>query len=243
MRVQPGCASRCWRWFLLLCLVLSGCTAAYRFQYEYAMVAPSASGEGLEDGQVRIRLVPTSSEAGVFQLAVHNKSVQPIAVVWTRTQYIDPLGRSRPILEAGAQGLFRTPGWLVTDSRIEPGDELRLTVRPGGTTGQRLARPAHSTGRVDPRVPAEEEFDMTAQLQGHPAYNPFTVSRYAGGETVVSSSPLPFLPPSGDTPTLGEAYKGREFRFVLALRQNSHVVLYPFTFRITAVAIHSTEAL
>jgi hypothetical protein len=224
-----------------VCLTLSGCTAAYRFQYEYALVTPSAPGDGFEDTRVRIRLAPTS-EVGVFQLAVHNKNVQPIAVVWTRTQYIDPLGRSRPALEAGPQGLIRSPGWFVADSPIDPGSELRMTIRPGGPTSQRLVYPSHSIGSVDPRVPAEEEFDTTARLQGHPAYNPFTVSRYAGGDIVVSSSPLPFLPTSGDTPTLGEAYKGREFRFVLALRQDRNVVLYPFTFRITAVAINASNA-
>lgn len=241
MLSQPGLASRHWCRFLLVCVALSGCTAAYRFQYEYAMVAPSEQGEGIEDAHVRIRMAPTA-EAGVLQLAVLNKSVQPVAVVWAQTHYVDPLGRPRPVLEAGAQGLIRSPGWFVADSKIEPGTEIITTVRPGGTAGPRLARPSRSAvNNVDPRVPAEEEFDTTARLQGHPAYNPFTVSRYAGGDVVVSSAPLPFLPTSGDTPTLGEAYKGREFRFILALRQDNRIITYPFIFRITSVAAKPVE--
>jgi hypothetical protein len=94
---------------------------------------------------------------------------------------------------------------------------------------------------VDPRVPAEEEFDSTARLQGHPAYNPVTVSRYSGGEVVLSSAPQPFLPTTGNTPTLGEAYKGREFQFILALRQETEVFMYPFTFRITTVEATPVE--
>lgn len=242
MLLQPGLTSRHWRWFLLVCIALSGCTAAYRFQYEYAMVAPSEQGEGVEDAYVRIRMAPTA-EAGVLQMAVLNKGVQPVAVVWAQTHYVDPLGRPRPVLEAGAQGWIRSPGWFMSDSKIEPGAEMITTVRPGGTTGPRLARPSRSAVSVDPRVPAEEEFDTTARLHGHPAYNPFTVSRYAGGDVVISSTPLPFLPTSGDTPTLGEAYKGREFRFILALRQDNRVVTYPFVFRITAVDARPVETL
>lgn len=242
MLSQYGLASRHWHWVLLLCVALSGCTATYRFQYEYAMVAPSGQGEGTEDAYVRIRLAPTA-EAGGLQLAVLNKSVQPVAVVWSQTQYVDPLGRPRPVLEAGAPSLLRSPGSFVADSKIEPGTEMITAIRPGGTTGPRLARPSRSASNADPRVPAEEEFDTAARMHGQTAYNPFTVSRYAGGEVVISAAPLPFLPTSGDTATLGEAYKGREFRFILALRQDSRIITYPFIFRITAVEAKPVETL
>jgi hypothetical protein len=67
--------------------------------------------------------------------------------------------------------------------------------------------------------------------------NPFTVSRSTAGEVTVSTAPQPLLPTSGNTPTLGQAYRGREFRFVLALLLDTAITSYTFTFRITDVEV------
>jgi len=67
--------------------------------------------------------------------------------------------------------------------------------------------------------------------------NPFMVSRSTAGEVTVSTAPQPLLPASGNTPTLGQAYRGREFRFVLALLFDTGITPYTFTFRITDVEV------
>jgi len=67
--------------------------------------------------------------------------------------------------------------------------------------------------------------------------NPLTVSRSTAGEVTVSTTPQPLLPPSGNTPSLGQAYKGREFRFILALLFDTGITSYSFTFRITDVTV------
>ena len=69
--------------------------------------------------------------------------------------------------------------------------------------------------------------------------NPFIVSRSTGGEVAVSTTPQPLLPTGGNTPTLGQAYKGREFRFILALQFEAGVTPYTFTFRITDVEVQA----
>ena len=69
--------------------------------------------------------------------------------------------------------------------------------------------------------------------------NPFTVSRSTAGEVTVSSAPQPLLPTAGNTPALGQAYKGREFRFVLALLLETGLSSYTFTFQITDVTVQS----
>jgi hypothetical protein len=54
---------------------------------------------------------------------------------------------------------------------------------------------------------------------------------------VLSGAPPPFVPPAGDTVELGQAYKEREFRFVLTLRHSDGITPYTFTFRITDVQV------
>ena len=67
--------------------------------------------------------------------------------------------------------------------------------------------------------------------------NPFIVSRSAEGNVAVSTAPQPLLPTGGKTPTIGQAYQGREFRFILALQLDAGVTPYTFTFRITNVEV------
>jgi hypothetical protein len=68
-------------------------------------------------------------------------------------------------------------------------------------------------------------------------YNPLTVSRTASGEVTLSSAPATLFPTTGDRAAVGKNYQGHEFRFVLALRHDTEVVQYPFTFRITNVEV------
>jgi hypothetical protein len=70
--------------------------------------------------------------------------------------------------------------------------------------------------------------------------NPFIVSRSTGGAVAVSTTPQPLLPTGGNTPTLGQAYKGQAFRFILALQFDASVTPYPFTFRITNVEVQAS---
>ena len=46
-------------------------------------------------------------------------------------------------------------------------------------------------------------------------------------------------PPAAIRPPLGQAYKGREFRFILALQFDAGVTPYTFTFRITNVEVQT----
>ncbi|HET9866536.1 MAG TPA: hypothetical protein VFQ06_04540, partial [Nitrospira sp.] len=81
------------------------------------------------------------------------------------------------------------------------------------------------------------EFRARIHAGSRQTYNPFTVSRQAGGAVHVSTSPRSLLPPSGDSSAVGEAYQGREFHFILAFRMGTEIVRYPFTFRITSVDV------
>lgn len=202
--LRPDSFATYWFWLLLACASLSGCSAAYRFQYHYTMVSPPGGMEGIEDNHVRIQPIPEPG-TGVVQLMVANKGSQPIAVVWDQSHFIDPFGRRRQATETGAQWFFRLREWFTNETQIAVGETLRTRVHPGA----------------------------------HQSYNPFTVSRVSGGGSTVSTSPNPLLPPSGNSETVGKRLRGREFRFILALQIGTNLTQYPFTFRITDVAVRS----
>jgi hypothetical protein len=189
-------------WGLLILLSLSACSPTYHFRYQYALIAPPGGTEGVENDQVRIQLSPTS-ESGIMQLAVVNKSPQAMAIVWDQTHYIDPFGRRRAASETGLQWFFRLREWFAEDTPIDPGDTFHTRVQAG----------------------ERQE------------YNPFTLSRSASGDVTVSTATTPLLPTGGKARAVGQAYQGREFHFILALRLGTDVTLYPFTFRITDVAV------
>ena len=92
------------------------------------------------------------------------------------------------------------------------------------------------------RLPYDPEFQPSGRPTERVSLNPFTVSRSSSGEVAVSSAPQPLLPTSANTPTLGQAYKGREFRFILALQLDAGVTPYTFTFRITNVEVQTGTA-
>jgi hypothetical protein len=231
-----------WLWYVLIGLSLSGCSPAYHFRYQYAMVAQDGSDEGIENERVRVRLTPTA-ETGVLQLAVLNKSAQPIHIMWAQTRYVDPLGQVRPAINAEASGLFGPAGWPAEGTRIMPGEAFQVTLRPGGFRTARPPSLSPYAGQPDLRLPFDPEFQPSGRPLERASANPFTVSRSSAGEVAVSTSPPPLLPTRGNTPTLGQAYKGRAFRFILALQFDAGVTPYPFTFHITDVEVQAGTAL
>jgi hypothetical protein len=82
-----------------------------------------------------------------------------------------------------------------------------------------------------------QTFRTRVQAGEHQTYNPITVFRSASGDVTTSPAAAPLLPTGGHARAVGQAYEGREFRFILALRLGSEVTLYPFTFHITDVEI------
>jgi hypothetical protein len=205
------------------------------------MVAPDGSNEGIENDRVRVRLTPTA-ETGVLQLAVLNKSAQPIYIMWTQTRYVDPLGQVRPALNAESSGLFGPAGWPTAGTRIMPGEALQMTLRPGGFRAARPPSLSPYAGQPDLRLPFDPEFQPSGRPLERASANPLTISRSSTGEVAVSTTPQPLLPTRGNAPALGQAYKGRDFRFILALQFDASVTPYTFTFRITDVEVQAGTA-
>lgn len=229
-----------WLWGVLVCISLSACGTPYHFRYHYTPVATEGSSADIENERLRVRVIPTD-EVGVLQLAVMNKSAQPLTIVWTRTHYIDPLGHMRPAIHAGPSGLFGPPTWPAGGTLIVPGEAFQATIRPGGFRAARAPSLSPYAGQPDPRLPPDPEFRPTGRATDRVSLNPFMVSRSTAGEVTVSTASQPLLPTSGNTPTLGQAYKGREFRFVLALLREAGITPYTFTFRITDVEVQKNS--
>lgn len=225
---------------LIVLLILSGCSATHRFQYHYTLIAPPGGATGvIEDEQARVRLTPAAG-GGVMHLEVTNKSPQPIAIVWSQSYYLDPLGRRRQAFQTDGQQLVHSPGWFVEDTLLLPGSEMRTTVRPGTLATARPPDVGRIRSPADPRLPPEDDsytYSGTGQVSGPFTLNPFTASRYASGEVVVSSAPPAFLPATGKSPTLGPSYEGRTFRFVVTLQHSEGITPYAFTFQITDVQV------
>lgn len=225
-----------WLCSVLALAALSGCSAQYQFRYHYDLVAPTAGSDGIEDERVRVRVNPTA-EAGVLQLTVINKGLQPMTIVWDQTRYIDPLGQSRATISAESSGVFGLQPWPVHGTPVVPGEAFQTAVRPAGLRTARVQSLSPFAGQLDMHVPPIEDLRLSSRASDYPTANPFTISRSPGGEVHVSTSPAPLLPASGNTPSLGQAYKDRNFRFILALRFDTRVVPYTFTFRITDVEV------
>lgn len=230
-RLLAGVPALCWCWPLAVWLLLSGCHPAYRFQYQSTLIAPT---NALEDAQVRILVTPTT-EVGVLQLTVANQSLERLTIVWPQSRYIDPLGRTRPVVETGPTGILSASPARGTP--VEPGETVVTAVRPGGTSAPRELKRSRHLGESDLHLPPEEQFHAAARPAGQITVNPFTVSRSSGGEVSSSTASTPLLPLTGATPATGQAYQGREFRFILALQRNTGVTPYAFTFRITGVDV------
>jgi hypothetical protein len=222
---------------LCLLLLFGGCKAMHHFQYCYALIVPTSGFSGvIEDAWGQVCLV-LAEEVGLVHLAITNKGPQTLTIVWAQSYYLDPFGRRRQALQTGGQEIFRAPGWFIADTRLEPGAELRVTVRPGGLPVSRPPQVGRPRSAVDPRLPSDDDIYGTAHASGQFTVNPFTALRYESGEVVVAGTPTAFLPTAGDSAALGESYKDREFRFILTLRHGQDLTPYTFTFRITDVEV------
>jgi hypothetical protein len=109
--------------------------------------------------------------------------------------------------------------------------------RPATETGMQWFFRPREWFADDTRIDPGQTFNARVQAGEHQLYNPFTLSRSASGDVAASTAAAPLLPTGATARTVGQAYQGREFRFVLALRQGTDVTLYPFTFRITSVEV------
>jgi hypothetical protein len=116
--------------FLLILFSLSGCGAAYHFQYHYTMISPPGGAEGVENDQVHIQLIPEPT-TGVMRLSVMNKSPRPADIIWEQTHYIDPFGRRRQAAETGIKWFLRPREWAADRTRISPGKTLQIRIHPG----------------------------------------------------------------------------------------------------------------
>jgi len=237
---RSGPARWRWLWCVLVGVSLSACSATYHFRYQSTLLSTDSSRNGLDNERLRILVNPTD-EVGVLQLHVMNKSAQPVTIVWNRTQYVDPLGHVRPAIDAGPIGLFGVPAWPSGGTIVVPGDTFQATVRPGGFRTARAPSLSPYAGQPDLRLPPDPEFQPTGRPTDRVSVNPLTVSRSTAGEVAVSTTPQPLLPTSGNTPGLGQAYKGREYRFILALLSDTRLTSYSFTFRITDVIVVSGQ--
>lgn len=232
-------ARAAWLWGLLVLVTLSGCSTPYQFRYHYDLVAPANSSDGIEDERVRVRVTPTA-EAGVLQLTVFNKSSQPLTIAWDQTRYVDPFGAPRPTIEVESSGVFGPRPWPVDGTRVMPGETFQTSLRPAGLRTSRVRSLSPYAGQLDMHVPPTEDLRTPPRASDRLTANPFTITRSTGGEMHISTSPQPLLPASGTTPSLGQSYKNRDFRFIVALRFDTRVVPYAFTFRITDVEVQQS---
>lgn len=86
-----------------------------------------------------------------------------------------------------------------------------------------------------------ETYRIQVQAGQPQSYNPFSITRQAGGAVNISSSPRSLLPASGATSDVGKTYQGRTFQFILALQVGGEDIRYPFTFRITDVDVQQRK--
>ena len=203
---------------MVLAALLSGCGAAHQFHYDYALKASGERAAGvIENDQVRVQAVPTAA-LGAVQVAVFNKSLQPVAVAWQESYFVSPDGHRHQAVNPN-QAVIRAPDTSMREGNIVPGATWRGTLQPGGAP---TARPL----RAEPsRYPQGDLSPVDRQL----VLNPLTVTLREGGSS--------FLPNAGNAPELAAAYKGREFHLVLGLQTGDDVIPYRFTFVITDVQV------
>ncbi len=221
---------------MVLAVLLSSCNAAHRYHYDYALRAPDKRMEGvIENEEVRVRVAPTEVP-GVVQLAVINKSLQPVAVAWRESYFVNPHGHRHQAINTN-QGIIRAPDASMREGAIAPGATWRGTVQPGGAQATRPLQTEPPRNQADRRLPAQNDQDGLSPVDRQLVLNPLTLTLYDGGEVGVVSPASSFLPNTGNAPALAEAYKGQEFHLVLGLQTGDDITPYRFTFVITDVQI------
>ena len=227
---------RAWVWCVALAALLSSCSVAHRYHYDYTLKAPDKGVAGvIENDQVRVQVTPTEA-LGVVQLAVTNKSLEPVAVAWQESYFVNPHGHRHQAVNTD-QGVIRAPDASMREGDIAPGATWRVTVQPGGAQATRQPQTEPSRYQADRRLPTEIDQGGLSPVDRQLVLNPLTMALYEGGEVVFASPASSFLPTTGNAPALAEAYKGQEFRLVLGLRTGDDTTPYRFTFVITDVRV------
>ena len=214
-------------WCVVLAALLNSCSAAHQYHYDYALKASGERAAGvIEDDQVRVQVVPTEAP-GVVQLAVINKSLEPVAVAWRESYFVNPHGHRHQAVNTD-QGIIRAPDASMREGAIAPGATWRATLQPGSTPTTRPSQAEPSRYRQGSLSPVDRQLVL----------NPLTVTLREGGEVALTSPGSSFLPSTGNTPALAEAYRGQEFHLVLGLQTGNDIIPYRFTFVITDVRAH-----
>ena len=201
------------------------CNAPLDYGYDYALKAPGESaGDVIETDRLRVRVAPTAA-LGVVHVAVTNKSLEPVAVAWQDTYFVNPHGHRHQAVDRN-QAVIRAPDASMREGGIAPGATWRGVLQPGGAPTSSPARAGASSYQGD-LSPVDRQLVL----------NPLTVTVYEGGEVALGSGTSSFLPAAGNAPELAEAYKGQEFHLVLGLRAGDNVTPYRFDFVITNVQV------
>ena len=217
---------RSWVWCVALAALIGGCSASHRYHYDYALKASGGGSQGVIDNdQVRVQAAPTETP-GVVQLAVTNKGLEPVAVAWRETYFVNPHGHRHQAVNPH-QGIIRAPDASMRDGAIAPGATWRGTVQPGGAPTTRPLQSEPSRYQQGDLSPVDRQLVL----------NPLTVTLHEGGDVVLASPASSFLPNAGNDPELAAAYKGQEFHLVLGLQSGDDVTPYRFTFVITDVQV------
>ena len=210
----------------MLAALLSGCSAAHQYHYDYALKASGERAGGVvENDQVRVQAVPTAA-LGVVQVAVINKSLEAVAVAWRESYFVNPHGHRHQAVNPD-QAVIRAPDASMREGAIAPGATWRGTLRPGSTPTTQPLQAEPSRYQQGDLSPVDRQLVL----------NPLTVTVYEGGDMVLGSPASSFLPNAGNTPELAQAYKGQEFHLVLGLQTGGDVTPYRFTFVITDVRV------
>lgn len=221
-----ACRRRSWVWCVALAALIGGCSAPHRYHYDYALKASGGGSQGvIENDRVRVQAAPTGT-LGVVQLAVTNKGLEPVAVAWRETYFVNPHGHRHQAVNP-RQGIIRAPDASMRDGAIAPGATWRGMVQPGGAPA---ARPLQSEPS---RYPQGDLSPVDRQL----VLNPLTVTLHEGGDVVLASPASSFLPNAGNDPETAAAYKGQEFHLVLGLQSGGDITPYRFAFVITDVRL------
>lgn len=212
-------------WVLTLTALAVACSAPHQFRYDYALKASGKAAEGvIENDRLRVQVTPTTA-LGVVHVAVTNKSLEPAAVAWGETYFVNPHGHRHQAIDRN-QAVIRAPDASMREGGIAPGATWRGTLQPGGApaSSPRQAESSRYQGDLSP---------VDRQL----VLNPLTVTVYEGGEVALGSAASSFMPGAGNTPELAETYRGEEFHLVLGLRAGGDVTPYRFDFVITNVQV------
>lgn len=210
---------------LALTALAVACSAPHQYRYDYALKASGGAAVGvIENDRLRVQVAPTAA-LGVVHVAVTNKGLEPAAVAWQETYFVNPHGHRHQAVDRN-QAVIRAPDASMREGGIPPGTTWRGTVEPGGA-------PASSPRQVEsPRYQGDLS-PVDRQL----VLNPLTVTVYEGGEVTLGSAASAFLPAAGNAPELAETYRGEEFHLVLGLRTGGDVTPYRFDFVITNVQV------